>query len=170
MSATKVASICVGEAIRIYEGDQRVLPPASLSTALSTSFTAIGQLRSRTISAAVSAAASPAAPWPTTIKFRNGCPMSWRSSLGGTRVPRRLSSCAQCPWRMLCRQYTHDVLVHTAMSLFSHRWAESRLVSDARGSMKHQHTVADFHGFVNLVCNEYSGLVALPYQTYEFCT
>jgi hypothetical protein len=36
--------------------------------------------------------------------------------------------------------------------------------------MKHQHTVADLHGFVNLVCNEYGGLVALPYQTDEFGT
>ena len=42
MSPTKVASICVGEAMRMYEGDQRVLPPASLSAALSISVTLIG--------------------------------------------------------------------------------------------------------------------------------
>src|SRR5262245_506026 len=71
---------------------------------------------------------------------------------------------------MLDRQYTHDVLVHTAMSLFSHRRAEPGLVSDALGSMKYQHTVADFHGFVNLVRNEYGGLVALPHETLEFST
>src|SRR4249920_798578 len=82
MSSAKVGSIWVGEAMRIYEGDQRVLPPASPSSALSASVTVIGQLRACATSAAASAAASPAAPWPTTIKLGRDWLMSRLMSYG----------------------------------------------------------------------------------------
>ena len=72
--------------------------------------------------------------------------------------------------RLFHGKHAHDVFAYSAPGILRHCRAEPRLVSNARGSMKYQHTVADFHRFVHLVSDEDGGFVALPDKTNEFGT
>src|SRR4051812_29959438 len=67
MSWTNDGSTRSTAAIRMYDGVQRVLPPASASGALSRRVMVTAMFCARASSAAASAADRPAAPWPTTM-------------------------------------------------------------------------------------------------------
>jgi len=62
MSSAKPGSIRSGASSRMFEGDQRVLPPDSSSLDFSSNVISIGKPRLCACSAAATAAASPAAP------------------------------------------------------------------------------------------------------------
>ncbi len=75
------------------QGVQRVLPPASSAEALSMSVTATGSCRARASSTADSAAASPAAPWPTTTMLSD-LPLTFPPRPAAARLLSRRSQCS----------------------------------------------------------------------------
>src|SRR6185369_9777581 len=83
MSCTKLGSTLSGAAMRMLDGDQRVLPPASASCALSINVILTAP---RARSAAVSAAASPAAPWPMTTRLGDAALIPLLSNLRPVRT------------------------------------------------------------------------------------
>jgi len=70
-----------GASSRMFDGDQRVLPPASSSRDFSTTVMSTARPWLCAVSAAATAAASPAAPCPTTTSFRGFCVIGGNSGL-----------------------------------------------------------------------------------------